>query len=68
MATEHPIGKVIDLPDGRKAEVVEGLCQDCAVGERGIIACIKWRERGRIGECLEERRTDHKHIIYKEVK
>lgn len=65
---EHKIETIVTLPSGRKAEVVEGFCQDCAVGKSGIIACIKWRERGLIGECLEERRTDHKDVIYKEIK
>lgn len=65
---ERRIGEIITLPDGRRVEVVEGRCRDCAISKIGIIGCITWRERGRIGECLKEKRSDHKDIIYKEVK
>ena len=66
---EHRIGTIVTLPDGRRAEVVEGkTCEGCAVRMKGIIACIKWTERGIIGTCYSARRTDHKNIIYKEIK
>lgn len=66
---EHKIGEIVTLPDGRKAEVVESkTCEECAVGMKGIIACIKWTERGKIGACYSARRSDRKKIIYKEIK
>lgn len=66
---EHKIGEIITLPDGRKAEVVEAnTCEECAVGMEGIIACIKWTERGKIGTCYSAWRSDHKKVIYKEIK
>ena len=66
---EHAIGEIVPLPNGRKVEVVEGKsCEGCAVCMEGMIACIKWTERGKIGTCFSIRRTDHKNIIYKEIK
>lgn len=66
---EHKIGEIVTLPDGRKAEVVESkTCEECAVRIKGMIACIKWTERGKIGACSSVRRSDHKNIIYKEIK
>lgn len=60
---EHRIGEVITLPDGRKAKVVEEgkwmHCSKCIfVGERYCYT----------HDCLPFERTDHKNIIYKEIK
>lgn len=66
---EHKIGEVVTLPDGRRAKVVEGkTCAGCAVRMEGMIACIKWAERGKIGTCYSTGRTDHKDIVYREIK
>ena len=71
MAKEHPIGKVIDLPDGRKAEVVESTkskrystCYKCVWFTSNPICpsvSLGWR-------CSKLDRTDNKNIIYKEIK
>lgn len=64
---EHRIGEVVTLPDGKKAEVVEGYCRDCVfrktLWEKG--ECWK---TDYIGECGDWSRTDGKNIIYKEIK
>lgn len=60
---EHAIGEIVTLPDGRKAKVVEDKkleqCRACIFGN--IDRCT-----GRT--CLGIFRTDHKNIIYKEIK
>lgn len=58
---EHKIGKIVTLPDGRKAKVVEGKCEDelCALWDK--IECIDKC-------CYPNDRTDRKHIIYREIK
>lgn len=72
---EHKIGEIVTLPDGRKVRVVLdtvepsylsifGGCWECVFGKGGdrkYCADIA-------GECSEISRTDHKEIIYKEVK
>ena len=60
---ENKIGDVITLPDGRKAEVVEYHKSGCF----GCILDTKARLCAN-SACLPEERTDHKNIIYKEVK
>lgn len=62
---EHKIGEIITLPDGRKAEVVEVVsgCRGCIYNPVG--EC--WLEP-HYGECHYLTRTDHKDIIYKEIK
>ena len=65
---QHPIGKVINLPDGRKVEVVENkeeLCLGCIWDE---VDCFGVLYRGIRGLCSKRNRTDHKNIIYKEIK
>lgn len=60
---EHKIGEVIKLPDGGKAEVVEcdwaSTCADCF---------LYLSEICDICSCRASQRSDHKDIIYKEVK
>lgn len=60
---EHAIGEIVTLPDGRKAEVVEGQL-DCS----GCVFLLGTAEECFEYECLRKYRTDHKNIIYKEVK
>ena len=58
---EHAIGSIITLPDGRKAEVVEGKCED--------ETCVLWDKIECVDKCCyPDERADHKYIIYKEVK
>ena len=60
---EHAIGTIVTLPDGRKAEVVEEIVQDSCEG------CIyKNVDCPKDYCCNDSDRTDHKNIIYKEVK
>lgn len=62
---EHRIGEIVTLPDGRKAKVVEGLCPECCFHMRGFeVFCYAPRE----WKCMKVDRTDHKNIIYKEIK
>lgn len=63
---EHAIGTLITLPDGRKAEVVEVdfTCIGCILYSD---KCMNYKLNGIIGEC-SPKRSDHKHIIYKEIK
>lgn len=60
---EHKIGEIVTLPDGRKAEVVESPCncKDCIFKDERMDVCRKY-------ECIRNHRTDHKDIIYMEVK
>lgn len=60
---EHAIGKVVELPDGRKAEVVEDS-QYAECGQR----CDMKTEHCFLYKCTDWERTDHKSIIYKEIK
>lgn len=69
---EHAIGSIITLPDGRKAEVVEfnhPWCGECVyhVTPRGCLNPI-CSETNPTAACGALSRTDHKNIIYKEVK
>lgn len=58
---EHKIGEIVTLPDGRKAEVVEDN------GKYRCHRCYFCRScYGRT--CYHKERTDHKNIIYKEIK
>lgn len=62
---EHKIGEIITLSDGKKAEVVEGLCENCVYHKIGYeFYCDIPRQY----ECMANYRTDHKNIIYKEIK
>lgn len=66
---EHKIGEIITLPDGRKAEVAESvnnLCIGCYYHLLNTSDCISLRKNGKLGKCIL--RTDHKNIIYKEIK
>lgn len=65
---ENKIGEIITLPDGRKAEVEESTfgCIGCCIFRPGSYDCIYWVRRGELGKCCL--RTDHKNIIYKEIK
>lgn len=68
MAKEHPIGKVIDLPNGIVVEVMENkeeLCLGCIWEE---VECFGVLYRGIRGLCSKRNRTDHKNIIYREFK
>lgn len=60
---EHAIGTRITLADGRVVEVVEGKgCQGCIANPFSYdTLCL-------IKKCHSRNRTDHKNIIYKEVK
>lgn len=62
---EHAIGEIVTLPDGRKAEVMEGgQCVSCCLfGD--LCNYMKW---DKSLECSYRSRTDHKNIIYKEIK
>lgn len=63
---EHAIGEIVTLPDGRKAEVVEvNNCHLCIFND-GELDCIC--RAHNIGHCTNTFRTDHKNIIYKEIK
>lgn len=69
---EHKIGDIITLPDGRKAEVVEfdhPYCGECVyhVTPRGCSNPIR-KENSPASACGALSRTDHKNIIYKEIK
>lgn len=58
--TEHTIGKVIDLPNGKRAIVKrKENCQDCALFGTEYCRTIK---------CTSYSRSDVKDIIYKEIK
>lgn len=63
MRTEHPIGKVIDLPDGREVKAVKAekqfQCNECALKKYPIYDCPI---------CSASHRIDRKNIIYKETK
>lgn len=64
---EHKIGEIVTLPGGRKAEVVEGnSCYGCYLHERHL--CTNYYAAGYILNCIPALRTDHKNIIYKEIK
>lgn len=53
------------MQDGRKARVEEGLCEHCAYHKFGYdFYC----DIPRKYECMAIYRTDHKSIIYKEIK
>lgn len=66
---EYAIGETVTLPDGRKAKVVEGkYCRECAINALGINTCIEWTDGEKIGVCSSAYRSDHKDIIYREVK
>lgn len=59
---EHKIGEIVTLPDGRKAEVVEdAICVAC-------VECFLFNRDCWDFECRAPKRTDHKYIIYKEIK
>lgn len=62
---EHKIGEIVTLPDGRKAEVVEEpvscSCEGCILKDESCYPTIT-------GMCNDYDRTDHKNIIYKEIK
>lgn len=61
---EHKIGEVITLPYGRKVEVVEGDgCKDCVFSD---LLCGSFE--GIVGSCGDNNRSDHKNIIFKEIK
>lgn len=63
---EHKIGEIITLTDGRKAEVVDSKnCHFCIFngGELDNICYAR-----NVGSCTNIFRTDHKNVIYKEVK
>lgn len=65
---EYAIGEIVILPDGRKAEVVEEdkyTCYGCIYDHK---SCIDYRINGVISHCDEYMRSDHKSIIYKEIK
>lgn len=62
---EHKIGEIVTMQDGRKARVEEGLCEHCAYHKFGYdFYC----DIPRKYECMAIYRTDHKSIIYKEIK
>lgn len=62
---EHKIGEVITLPSGKKAEVVECnevlSCRYCIFCPAPYFSCQNLI-------CMQEKRSDHKNIIYKEIK
>lgn len=63
---EHKIGEIVTLPDGRKAKVVNNRkrqdCNGCVFITQ--FCCLNYEDVF----CDEFNRTDHKNIIYKEVK
>lgn len=64
---EHAIGEIVTLPNGRKAKVVEVdiiYCHHCLFFRH----CVELKILGLIGNCNPLTRTDHKHIVYKEIK
>lgn len=65
---EHKIGEIVTLPDGRKVEVVEeknDMCDGCVLFDS---SCVAWRIFGTLGQCDRAMRTDHKGVIYREIK
>ena len=62
---EHRIGTTITLSDGRKAKVVESksTCKGCVFDEYDDYNCYCGCYM-----CGRKKRTDHKDVIYKEVK
>ena len=62
---EHAIESIITLPDGRKAEVVEDN-NDVFVPCAGCAFDVYFNCQGLA--CIDDKRTDHKNIIYKEIK
>ena len=70
---EHKIGERITLEDGRVVEVVKDnkpsyllnfACWECVFGKEGNRKyCVTIA-----GECSGVTRTDHKNVIYKEIK
>lgn len=72
---EHKIGEIITLTDGRRLTVVEGSeCSDCYFRNRivssdsGVPECKRLLRQEILGWCIDVVRTDHKNIIYKEIK
>ena len=68
---ERAVGTRITLPDGRKAEVVEnnsGICIGCALWDNIGMHCDFYATEQIGEECYNKLRTDHKNIIYKEIK
>lgn len=70
---EHAIGTEIILPDNRKVKVVEDNKPSYLLNH-GCWACMFAKEGNKkycatiAGECSGVNRTDHKNIIYQEVK
>lgn len=60
---EDAIGKIVTLPDGRKARVTR---------HKGCDKCVYYKKTHNdycyYVFCMAEERTDHNNIIYKEVK
>lgn len=64
---EHAIGEIVTLPDGRKAEVVRGKCSYKKCMFRAKRLCTIIDDIG-FANCAAHARTDHKNVIYKEIK
>lgn len=65
---EHAIGTKITFSNGEVAEVKEepkNVCTECIFYS---LHCREFKYFGIIGECEGKSRTDHKDIIYKEIK
>lgn len=61
---EHRIGTIVTLSDGRQAEVVEA-CAWCHCNGCKFILCAPLCHAVK---CHAVFRTDHKNIIYREIK
>ena len=65
---EDKIGEIVTLPPfGIKARVEEGNPTDCngCYYQHNICLCDYYYMNGKIGDCMDYRRKDHKNIIYK---
>ena len=64
---ENKIGEIVTLPDGRKVEVVDVTgCNGCIYEHESVRICDELEKA--LGSCAGKYRTDHKNIIYKEIK
>lgn len=69
---EHKIGEIVTLPDGRKAEVVardtiSERCYGCMFWSV-FFGCQRYKDKLIYVRCSAKVRTDHKSVIYKEIK
>lgn len=64
---EHKIGEIVTMPDGRKAEVVERgySCELCIFNIKRLCYIRTVFEKCN---CAALIRTNHKNVIYKEIK